>query len=238
VDDLDRRLLAFVGAHRFVTVSQAEQFLGLERRAVDERLAELVAQRMARAEYVRQEQPGLFRVTSRGLTALGSRLSAPGFDLADYRHEVGVVWLWLAGWDGALGEAERVLSAREMRSLDGAAREAGREDRPFAVPAGRDSRRGGVGDVQYPDVMLVFGWGRVAAYLVTWPYRQVDLEELFAGHRACPEVADVIGVFVDDDEVGRQVSAVAERHGVSDRLRVRRVVGEGTARPSSLTVTQ
>jgi hypothetical protein len=85
--------------------------------------------------------------------------------------------------------------------------------------------------VAYPDLMLVYGGGRVAVQLVTWPHRSVDLDALFAAYGWRPEVADLVLVMVDGDRVGGEVRRAAERAGVGAKVRVQRVVGEGTALP-------
>jgi hypothetical protein len=136
--------------------------------------------------------------------------------------------LWVAAWQGVFGEPERVLSVREMQALDRATGEVGDGDGRFAVPVSAGAAADGR---PYPDVMLVFGSERVAVHLVTWPHRRLDLDALLAGHRMRPDVADVVLVFVDDISVGREVRAAAERQSVSEKVRVQRVAGEGTALP-------
>jgi hypothetical protein len=223
VQELDRRILAFAGAHRFVLAEQIERFAEAESGLVAGRLTRLQDEERVRIERLGRPQLGLVRVTASGLRSIASRLPAPGFALGDYRHALGVVWLWVAAWKGAFGEAERVLSAREMQALDGAARELGEDDGRFSVPV--------AGAGLYPDVMASYGWGRGAIHLVTWPHRRVDLDALFAGYRRRPEVAEVVLMLVDDLDVGRVVSAAADRQGVADKVRVQSVVGQGTALP-------
>jgi len=227
VEDLDRRLLAFLGAHPFVLASQIERFLGIDHATVDRRLVAMEARRLARSERLQMSGVAFVRVTGAGLRAIGSRLPAPGFDLAGYRHDVGIVWLWVAAWEGVFGEPERVLSRREMQALDRAAGQAGDPDGRFSVPLVGPTTAGPL----YPDVMMVFSSARVAVHLVAWPQRRLDLDGLFAGHHKRPEVADVVLCFVDDDAVGRKLRTAAEREGVAEKVRVQRVVGEGTALP-------
>jgi hypothetical protein len=228
VEEVDRRILAFVGAHRFVVDAQLERQVGLEEIELAERITALAARGFVRRERLFPGGGGFVRITGAGLGAIGSRMPAPGFDLAGYRHEVVVVWFWMAALRGVLGEAERVLSRREMQMLDRAAREAGRGDGRFAVPAPAASAGVGSG-LLYPDVMLVFAHRRVAVHLVTWPHRGLDVDGLFAGHAARPEVADTVLALVDDIGVGRRIEAAAGRAGMQERLRVQRVFGEGTA---------
>jgi len=151
VDDIDRRILAFIGAHWFVLAAHVQAFLGVEEEENADRLRGLEAGGLVRSERLLRGRASSVRITGAGLEAIGSLLPAPGFDLGGYRHEVAVVWLWVAAWRGAFGEAERVLSRREMQGVDRAARDAGGEASGFAVslPA-----RGGSGSpgLCYPDV--------------------------------------------------------------------------------------
>jgi hypothetical protein len=232
VEDVDRQILAFAAAHRFVLDTQIGKLLGAERGVIAERVVGLKQERWLREERVQARRPGLIRITGAGLRAIGSRMPAPGFDLTGYRHEVGVVSMWVAAWQGALGEAERVLSRREMEALDVAGRAAGEGDRMFALRIGAGAR-GRTAAAAYPDLMLVYGWGRVAVQLVTWPHRFVNLDDLFAAHQSRPEVADLLLVFVDDRRVGGEVERAAERQGVAEKLRVQRVVARDAGLPQT-----
>src|SRR5579875_1886724 len=133
MDELDRRILAFVGAHRFVLDAQISHFLEAEKARFLGRLESLEAHHFVRSERASPSSRVLRRITGSGLRAIASRMPAPEISLIGVRHELAVVWSWVAAWQGGLGETERVLSRREMCALDDAARSAGRTDRPFAV---------------------------------------------------------------------------------------------------------
>lgn len=226
--------MAFVAAHRFVLADQVERFTRAEPDLVGERLVWLEDRRLVRRERLGPRQPALIRVTPAGLRTIASRLPAPGPEAA-CRHEVGVVSLWLSAWEELFGAPDRVLSVREMRALDRAAQEAGGGDGGFAVPVpvpAGGAAGGAAGGRLYPDVMLVFGWGRCAVHLVIWPYRRLDPDGLFAGHRARPQAADIVFALVDDIEAGEQLRQTAERYGVSEKLRCQKVVLRGTALPA------
>lgn len=230
MEELDRRILAFMGAHRFVLVPQIAGYLEIDEVVVGEQLKMLEGRRMARSERVGAGLEVLWRVTAGGLRLIASRMTPPDFDLARYRHEVGVVWLWVAAWQSVFGEPERVLSKREMRSLDQTSVEGGGSDGRFSVPVKcRSTVESGA---LYPDVMLVFSGSRVAVHLFAWPYSSVDLNTLFSGHARRPEAADMVLVFVDDKRVGKRVAEAAERHGVRDRVRCHLIAGQGTALPA------
>lgn len=228
MEDLDRRILAFAGAHRFVLDEQVQELTRLGPGGVKERIDRLEAQRLLRRERLGPREPSFVRITGAGLRAIGSRLPAPGCELREYRHVIGVGWLWALAWQGGFGDPDRVLSEREMRALDRVAQARGEADGRFAVPADGGTAGGGW---LYPDLMLVFGSGQAAVQLVSWPHRRLDLDALFAGHRARPEVAKLVLVLADDDEVAKAVRAAAERQEVSDRVSVQRVSGQGTGLP-------
>jgi hypothetical protein len=121
MDDLDRRLIAMVSAHSFVTAIQVGQYMALEPAEVALRVDRLCAARLLRRERLIASADPVLRVTPAGLVAIGSRLEAPGFAPVDVRHGLAAVAMWMAGWSGALGEPGRVLSRREMEGLDRAA---------------------------------------------------------------------------------------------------------------------
>jgi len=219
VDEVDRRILAFIGAHRFVLVWHVERFLGLEADVATGRLRELEAERLVRSERLLAGRASSVRITGLGLDAIGSRLPAPGFDLAGYRREVGVVWVWVAAWLGTFGEAERVLSRREMEGLDRALREAGGGSvaTGFAVPVGMDAGPGSAWRC-YPDVALETAGGRVAIHLQLRVPGSAMLEALLAGYRS----DDRVLFLTDERRVAVAVEEAAARLDVGDRVRVQR----------------
>jgi hypothetical protein len=220
VDDVDRRILAFIGAHRFVLALYVQAFLELEPRVAADRLRGLEAERLVRSERLLAGRAGSIRITDLGLAAIGSRLPVPGFVLGGYRHEVGVVWVWVAAWRGMFGEAERVLSRREMEGLDRAVREAGEGAvaSGFAVPVGRGATPGSAGWC-YPDVALETSGGRVAIHLQLRVPGSAMLEGLLAGYRS----HDRVLFLTDERRVAEAVQGAAARFGVRDRVRVQRV---------------
>lgn len=223
VDHVDRQILAFIGAHRFVLEEQIEVFVTLDPGAVEERLSGLEDQRLVRRERLDARQMAFVRITSSGLQSIGSRLPAPGLDVVDYRHAVLTVWLWVLGWREKFGRAQRVLSVREMQSLDRAAQMRGESVSGFelSVSGGR----------VYPDVAMAFAWGKGSLHLVTWPHQRIDLDALFIGYRERPDVADAVMMLVDDPAVGHKVKAAADRQGLSEKVRIQWADGRGTARP-------
>ena len=214
MDDVDRRILAFIGAHRFVLASQVQLFLELEPDVAAHRLRGLEGERLVRSERLLVGHASSVRITAVGLKEIGSRLPAPGFDLAGFRHEVGVVWMWVAAWHGVFGEAERVLSRRELEWLERAGGDGGSG---FAVLIGGAR---GAGVVRYPDVGLVTAKRRIAIYLELRVPGSAELGSLLAAYRSTPGVAVLF--VTEDPGVADAVRAAAARLGMSDRVRVQR----------------
>jgi hypothetical protein len=214
MDHLDRRLLAMVGAHEGVTAGQVRLHLKLDLSESDRRVGRLCDESLVRREELAFSNESLIRVTRTGLAAIGSQLPAPGFAPSDVRHQAAVVWLWVAAWDGALGEPSRVLSRRELEGLDRAA-----EERAGA-PTGFLIRVGGV--AMYPDLAVVSAHGhRVAIYVLTWPHRSVDVEQLLAGYETSDELPDAVLFLVDTKPAQERVREVVERSALADRVHVR-----------------
>lgn len=137
---------------------QVASLLGEEPAEAGERLAALETVGLATSDRLGVTSPAVFRITSAGLRAIGSRLSAPGLDPRPERA-LGVGWLWLVASSGGLGRVDRVLSKLQMQAedLDGS------PEAPFDVCPGEF---GGRGRVHYPDLMLLTGAGRVAVELL------------------------------------------------------------------------
>jgi hypothetical protein len=117
-------LLAFIGEHRFVVAAQAGALLGTSEEVARTRLRELTDASYLIEEPVLGGQPAAYRITRLGLDVIGSRLRALRISPANYSHDVGAAWLWLAARNGAFGPVREVVAERVMRSRD--AREATR----------------------------------------------------------------------------------------------------------------
>jgi hypothetical protein len=212
MDDLDRRVIAMVGAHNLVTADHVRWHLGTNRAAALSRLKVLSAEGLVRGEQLASSVEPVFRATGAGLAAIGSRLTAPGLELGDVRHQLAAAAAWVASWDGRLGEPARVLSRRESEGLEQAA-------------ASTAAPRAGLGveirgRVQYPDVSVVLTGGRrIALYVLLWPYRAWSPDVLFAAYRDQPDAPAVL-IFVDSDSVKAHLEESAERAGMQRRVSV------------------
>lgn len=199
---------------------------------------------LTRAGYLRYERklsgPGCYLIERKGLGAIGSGLPRPrDVDLACFRHDVGLAWLWLAARAGAFGTIREVVSEREMRSHDG--RSEGR-DEPLGVrlpgvgPRGGDRRH-------YPDLLLETSTGhRVAVELELTPKSRVRREEILGGYAADGRI-DAILYLADRESVRRAIAGSAAALGISELVHVQRVgfgpsAGAATADRAAERATQ
>jgi hypothetical protein len=214
----DRELLGFIAQHRLVLDCHVQSLLG-SRQVSDARLRALEKARLIRQGPRFHGQPRCYQITRAGLDLTGSSLPEPRIDLREYKHDVGVAWLWLAAGAGAFGQIQAVVSERALRSGDMTAD--GRE-RPLGV------RLGGVGPrgrerLHYPDLLLVDrGARRIAIELELTPKGVSRRDRILAGYAGDPRI-DAALYLVEDPRIGRKVEASARALGASALIHVRRI---------------
>jgi hypothetical protein len=228
--DPDRRVLAFAAEHRLVLAAHVRCLLGVSPRAASARLRAL-----RKAGHLRYHRklvgPGCYQIDRRGLAVIASALPRPrDIDLAGYRHDVGLAWLWLAAQRGAFGQVDRVVSEREMRSHDG--RPEGRAE-PLGVrlpgvgPRGGDRRH-------YPDLVLETATGhRVAIELELTTKTRGRRREILGGY-AIDSRIDAVLYLAETAPAMRAIERAAAELGISSLIhvqRVRFVPGSGAERP-------
>jgi hypothetical protein len=221
VDDHDRQLLAFAAVHPFVLADHALEFLGVDRRTVEHRLATLEQARLLRSERLRAGWPALIRITASGLATIDSRLPVPTLPPAGLRKQIGLVWLWLAARRGALGECDRVLSTREQRGLDHAAKNTVGSERPTLFGSG--DRTYGLAELRYPDLMLVAGADRVAVHLQLASPRPGDLDTLLQAYGSEPLIGAAL-FLVENRVIGEAVETRAQTLGLARLVHVQLAV--------------
>lgn len=215
MDDLRGALVAFVAEHEFVVASQIGKRLAAPAEVVAEEADAAVGDRLLRAERLADGATATYRVTRAGLDQIGCELPVPVTGQEQVRHELGVVWLWIAAAEGAFGPAREVLSRRRMAWLDRS--DAVESDGQFGIrspAAGRDEA------VLYPDVMVVLEHGRVSIHLESSLRAQDELELLLRGHADAPAA---MLFMVEDSVVGESVLRVAAELGLADTVQVQRV---------------
>jgi len=220
LSDDNLEVLAFLAEQRLARPEQVAQLIGTSEAAAARRL-----RRLAEAGYVERAQP--FRddpphswITRKGLRVIESRLPAPdGTELGNYRHDVGMGWVWLAARDGAFGRARAVRSERTMRSADGRAAEG--EER-FGLRIAGEGRRGG-SLTHYADMLIDTESGRrIAVELELTQKSPGRLEKIMRRYVADRRI-DAVVYLVDDPRVARGVLAAAARAGATDLVHVQPV---------------
>lgn len=223
ITERDRVLLTFAAEHRVVLAPQLHALVG---GAVRGRVTGLVREGLLRHRPVHEPPGRCYSILRAGLAAIDSDLPVPRFSPHDYRHDVGLAWLWIAARGGGLGPLGDVVSERRMRSVDAAqahaARLHGAAMEPFGV------RLGGVGPggrerLHYPDLLLIGPDGRrIAVELELTPKARTRRERILAGYGADRRLDGVL-YLVDRRSVGQAIGRSAARLGLGDRVRVQAV---------------
>jgi hypothetical protein len=223
----DLHALGFIAEHRLVLPDHVAVLLDTSLAAATARLRKLATARYLRKESVFGHQPD-YRITHRGLAAIGSSLPTPRSDLRVYQHDIGVAWLWLAARAGTFGPLEAMVGERRLRSHDGA-RET--ESEPLGVRLGVTGPHGRE-RLHYPDLLLRTADGRrVALELELTPKSRTRLETILAGYGADPRFDGVV-YLVQSHTVARSVERAARKVGVSDLVHLQRVRSKA-ARPAA-----
>jgi hypothetical protein len=214
--DRDLGLLEFVAGHRFVLACQVMHWLGAGEVVAYRRLKGLVAGELLSYRRFFHHRPGCYQITRAGLGVIESELPRAQIDLRTYRHDIGVVWVYLAAVNGSCGPYERVLSERHMRAAD-QRREVG--DESFAIPLGGYTPNGGA-RTHYPDVLLTRGDGsRVAVELELTLKSRRRLEAILAGYAGEPRLAHLL-YFTDRPAIAQAVRETSLLVGLDSRLEV------------------
>ncbi len=223
--DLD--LLAFIAEHRVVLAGHAQALMGTSAKAAYTRLHALSRAGLLSFEQVFHRQPGCYRITTKGLRAVGSSYASTRIDLHAYRHDVGVAWLYLAARHGTFGPLRDVLSERALRSHD---ERPGRNAPPLAVRLGGRGA-GGRERLHYPDLLLITPEGRrVAIELELTSKGRARREKILSGYAVDARI-DAVVYLVERAAVGERIRASARRIGVSSRVHVQPI--EWGQRPST-----
>ena len=153
--------------------SQLERLVGARRGTLKRRLSTLVTSGYLRSGSVFGDTH--YQIGSEGLTAVGSSLKRPRLRLPNYRHDVGVAWLWLAARGGTFGPLRLVLAERSLRSHDGAV---DRPFEPYGVRTGEIDRHGNE-RLHYPDLLLIDReWPEAGARLELTPKGRQRIERI------------------------------------------------------------
>jgi hypothetical protein len=172
VADIDRAVLECAAVHDFINPIHVEALTGESNTSTRQRLVYLATHQLLTHRPTFHREPSRYQITSAGLRAIGSPLPLPRYEIIrNYRHQHGVVWLWLAARIGKYGDAQEILTPRVMRARDQADAAAPHPRWPTAThrPSRRRPRYGiripsddpdQPAHIHYPDLMLTFGESR------------------------------------------------------------------------------
>jgi hypothetical protein len=241
INQRDHAVLAMLAQHRVVATPQLAALLGVTEETASRRLRALSAEGLVVHRHVFSGLPAATLITRKGLGAVESPLPAPRLDLAGYRHDIGVGWLWLAAQHGTFGALQGCVSEREMRSHDGKMRHA--DPTVAATPYGVGPLgigRDGSAERHYPDLMLRTATGKsVAVELELTPkshHRLATIMRAYAGDSSI----DAVLYLVPNARMVQHIQDAARDAHISDLVRVQRLDANAIhgAPPPSPTATR
>lgn len=225
----DREALRFLSEQRVAVSDQLAALLGVRAATADRRLRRLAERGLIARERIFEGLPVTVSITRNGLRAIDSPLATPSLDLKGYRHDIGVGWLWLAAHSGSFGKTARVVSEREMRSVDARLGRAGRQSdhTPYGVGIGGIGPTG-LPQRHYPDLLLQLESSRTVAVELELTRKSARrLAGIMRGY-ACDPRIDAVLYIVPDVRGGQMVRAAARRAGIADLVHIQLLADEGS----------
>ncbi len=204
-------MLEFLAQHRVAVSTQVQALLDCDAGGANRRLRGLAKLGLVNRRRIFEGLPAACWITRTGLGVIGSRLPPPEPDLKEYRHDVGLAWLWLAARDGALGHTSAIVSERTMRSAD---RRGPAPGVRYGIGVGPGAR------VHYPDLLLEAASGhRIAVELELTGKGARRLDRIMLGYAGDPRI-DAVLYLCPPGQLGSRVQAAARRAGISDLVHV------------------
>jgi hypothetical protein len=232
VDDLklterETSVLGPLAEHRTLIVPQLALLLGVSDATAARRLRQLEQRQLLELRRIFTGLPAAAVIRSRGLRAVGSPLKAPQVNYNEYRHDVGVGWLWLAARAGSFGELRGVTTDRRMQAEDATAVAGGRSA-PWGVGVGM---LGSHGQPQrhYPDLLLETASGhRVAVELELTAKSSGRMNRIMGAYAGDSRVDQILYVAANSS-IAARVRESARRAGIPNRVHVQLLAPDGIA---------
>jgi hypothetical protein len=227
INERDASVLGPLAEHRLLIVPQLALLLGVSERTAARRLKVLQEDRLLEVRSIFSGAPGAVAIRSRGLRATGSPLKAPQLNLNEYRHDVGVGWLWLAARSGSLGELNGLATDRRMQAADAAALAGGLTPQwgiglGLLGPHGRPQHH-------YPDLMLDMASGHRVAVELELTGKSTRRMTRIMGAYASDARIDHVLYLAANRTIADRVLASARRAGISERVHVQLLAHDGIA---------
>jgi len=221
----DLSVLGPLAEHRILIVPQVAALLGVSERTAVRRLKRLDDAGLVLHRQIFAGAPHAARITSPGLRAVGSELKAPSVNLNEYRHDVGVAWLWLAARAGSFGELTGMTSDRRMQAVDAAAVSAGGRAQ-WGVGVGMFGYHG-TPQHHYPDLLLELASGHRAAVELELTSKSVRRMSRIMLAYASDARIDQVLYLVGNQRIAQRVTESARRAGIGDRVHVQLLAPDG-----------
>jgi hypothetical protein len=228
VTEREASVLGPLAEHRFLIVPQVAVLLGVAERTALNRLKALERDRLTAFHTVFQGLPWAASIQSHGLRALGSPLKAPPkLNYNEYRHDVGVGWLWLAARAGSFGELRGIATDRRMQADDLSAGAAGHAPR-WGVGLGLLGSHGRP-QRHYPDLMLdTVGGHRLAVELELTAKSSGRMMRIMTAYASDADVDHVLYLAANRGIAARVLES-ARRAGIAERVHVQLLARDGIA---------
>ncbi len=226
LDETDRQLLTLLAEHRAVAAPQISAWLKCSDQAAAARLERLNHAKLILADAPNTGQPEVVTIRGAGLRALGLRCREPQLNHQEYRHDVGLAWLWISAHQGGFGPLRNVISEKAMRSADhrfDRSSEVKRYlsgEKPFGIrhgattPTGRERRH-------YPDLLLETPSGhRIAVELELTAKAPDRLRQIMSAYGNDDRIKSVLYI-VPTAALAKRIRSAARDAGVSDLVQIR-----------------
>ena len=214
-------------AHPVQIVTPLALLLGVGERAALNRLRALERDRLLELRPIFQGLPSAASIQSRGLRAIGSTLKPPQLNLNEYRHDVGIGWLWLAARAGNLGELRAMTTERAMQAQDAGDLAGGAPPR-WGVGLGMLNSHGRP-QRHYPDLMLDTRSGhRVAVELELTAKSPARMGRIMRAYASDAHVDQVLYLAANRGIADRVLDS-ARRAGIPERVHVQLLAPDGIA---------
>jgi hypothetical protein len=155
ITERDEAIVRFVGLQVAVEARQIAVWQRMDRAHVFRRCKRLVELGLLRQERVVHGRPGLYLATKAGLDFAGVELPAARLNLWSYAHAVELVWLYI-DLEREFG-ADRVITERQIRTLEGRAAWEAERSRLRHRPRLALDGSGGPRSLHYPDLVVEGG---------------------------------------------------------------------------------
>ena len=220
ITERDDEMVRFAGLHVAVEARQLAEWLEMDEAHVFRRGARLAELGLLQRNRILHDRPGAYSATAAGLERARLELPVARINLAHYEHSLELVSLYIE-LEREFGYG-RVLSERQLRSLElralAQAERARRSHRPTHAVALRSAARG----LHFPDLVVEWGapdGGQLAVELELTPKSRGRRAQILAAYRdaahvervryyATPEALRALERTIEDERVNDSAEVV------------------------------